>query len=456
MKHLLLFLASLFSLGLFSQNPNLVVNPSFEAYTYPAIRTWPTAVAPGQEVLPGWVTPTAGTADFYNSNLSVCDGFSIAKARTGEGRCALIMGLYVQNVGTNNYKEYIQGRFTQPLAAGQKYCVKFYVALDHASPNTTTGIGAYISPDAVRSQGKNNLNCLPQIVTHKLITYEDGWTEISGTYVANGGEEYITIGSFSDTSVVRLSDIGKAPEKNMSSQHILRSAYFYIDDVSVQVDDGKVCNCTIKQVDDRPGDYFLFLLDISGSMNKSGHLEQMKNEIKRFTQGLNENNRIALMSFSDNAKMIMPFKGPDDSLEIDSIIDHLKTRGGTNGDLAIYRVSQIVDSMHLPQRTHVIIATDGIFNVTEKTKSFADSVLTKNNTTFCVLQFGNMTNDDLEELTVITPNSTYNYVTKHNVPKILDQQLPPPLPDASQVFYTDMAVTVGTDVIDGILKDITR
>src|SRR3954467_7723355 len=109
------------------------------------------------------------------------------------------MGLYEQQLGATNYKEYIQGRFSQPLIAGQKYCVKFYVALDHASPNTTTGIGAYISPDPVRSDNKEPLPCRPQIITHQLITYENGWTEISGTYTANGGEQYITIGSFSDT-----------------------------------------------------------------------------------------------------------------------------------------------------------------------------------------------------------------------------------------------------------------
>ncbi|CAN5145839.1 hypothetical protein BH09BAC5_BH09BAC5_08340 [soil metagenome] len=435
---------------------NLVMNPSFEAYTYPVIRTWPGATEPGQSILPGWVTPTRGTADFYNSNLSVCDGYAIAKARTGEGRCAMILGLGIQNLGSSNYKEYVQGKFMTPLDSGKKYCVKFYVALDHASPYTTTGIGAYISNDAIRSQFKEPLPQTPQIISHQLITSENGWTEISGTYIAHGGEKYITIGSYSDTSVVSLAELGKTPEKEISSGHITRSAYFYIDDVSVAVDDGKICDCSIKNADDRPGDYFLFLLDISGSMNKSGKLDLMKHQIIHFTQNLNENNKIAVMAFSDNAKFLLPFMGPIDSVQIDSTINNLKPHGSTNGDYAMHRVTEIVDSMHLPQRVHVIIATDGIFNVTEKTKNYVDSLLNVNNTSFCVLQFGNVTNNDLEELTVRTPQGTYNYVNKRNIPKIMKEQLPEKMPDSSTVYYTNVGTAVGTKMVEDILKDITR
>jgi hypothetical protein len=435
---------------------NLVMNPSFEYYTYPVIRTWPGATEPGQSILPGWVTPTKGTADFYNSNLSVCDGYPIAKARTGEGRCAMILGLGSQNVGAHNYKEYVQGKFATPLEAGKKYCVKFYVTLDRASPYTTTGIGAYISNGEVRSQFKEPLPQTPQIITHRLITYEDGWTEISGTYVANGGERFITIGSFSDTSVIALSSLGKSPQREVSSGHILRSAYFYIDDVSVVADDGKICDCNVKKPDDRPGDYYLFLLDISGSMDKSGKLDLMKRQIVHFTQNLNENNRMAVMVFSDNAKFILPFMGPVDSVQIDSVVNNLKPHGVTNGNYALQRVCQTADSLHLPQRMHIIIATDGIFNITEDTKNYVDSVLNKNNTSFCVLQFGSRTNDDLEELSVRTPGGTYNYATKRNVPKIIETQLPPKMPDPSTVYYTEMSKAVGTEVLEGILKDITR
>lgn len=451
---LLLFAGIGFSVSSHAQN--LVMNPSLESYTYPVIRTWPGATEPGKSILPGWVTPTRGTADFYNSHESVCDGYPIAKARTGEGRCALILGLGTQNLGSMNYKEYIQGKFATPLEAGKKYCVKFYVTLDRASPYTTTGIGAYISNNAIMSNFKEPFPYEPQIITHKLITYEDGWTEISGTYVAQGGEKYITLGSYTDTSVVSLSSLGKAPLKSISSGHITRSAYFYFDDISVTPDDGKICDCTIKKPDDRPGDYFLFLLDISGSMEKSGKLDLMKRQLVDFTQNLNENNRIAIMAFSDNAKMLLPFMGPIDSVEIDSTILNLKSHGVTNGNFALRQVCMVVDSLHLPQRMHVIIATDGIFNITEDTKFYVDSLLNRNNTSFCVMQFGNRTNPDLEELTYRTPQGKYNYVNKRTIPKFMEEQLPPKMPDANTVLYTQMSNAVGSKLLEDILEDVTR
>jgi uncharacterized protein YegL len=435
---------------------NLVMNPSLESYTYPVIRTWPSATEAGQPVCPGWVTPTRGTADFYNSDESVCDGYPIAKARTGEGRCAMILGLGSQHAGITNYKEYIQGKFATPLEAGKKYCVKFYVALDRASNYTTTGIGAYISNNAVLSNLKEPLWHEPQIISHRLITYEDGWTEISGTYTAKGGERYITLGSYTDTSVVSLYSLGKAPLKSVSSGHITRSAYFYFDDISVTPDDGKICDCSIKKTDDRPGDYFLFLLDISGSMAKSGKLDLMKRQLVDFTQNLNENNRIAIMAFSDNAKMLLPFMGPIDSVQIDSTILNLKSHGVTNGNLALTQVCKLVDSMHLPQRMHVIIATDGVFNITEDTKNYVDSLLNINNTSFCVMQFGNRTNPDLEELTLRTPQGVYNYVNKHTIPKYMEEQLPPPMPAPNTVLYTQMDKAVGSKLLEDIIEDVTR
>jgi Mg-chelatase subunit ChlD len=445
----LLFTAFHISVPLNAQN--LVLNPSMESYTYPVIRTWPSSVEPGSTVVSGWTTPTKGTADFYNSHLSVCDGYPIAKARTGEGRCAIILGLGSQHTGVHNYKEYIQGKFATPLEAGKKYCVKFFVTLDRASLYTSTGIGAYISPQAPFSQSKERLMREPQIISHRLITYEDGWTEISGTYIAKGGERFITIGSYSDTSVVSLASLGKSPLKSVSSTHITRSAYCYIDDVSVTEDDGKICDCTIPKKEERPGDYFLFLLDISGSMEKSGNLDLMKRELVGFTQSLNENNRIAIMAFSDQAKLLLPFMSPVDSVQIDSTIMNLKSHGVTNGNYALTRVSEVVDSLHLTQRMHVIIATDGVFNVTEDTKNYVDSLLNLHNTSFCVMQFGNRTNLDLEELSVRTPRGEYNYVNKRSIPKFMEEKKPEKMPDANTVFYTKMDTAIGTKFLEEVV-----
>lgn len=447
-----------------SAQKNLVLNPSFEYNTYPAIHSWPPYTIPGAEVVPGWSTPTFGTADFFNSDLSTCDGFPVAKARTGQGRCALLVGISSQNLGANNYKEYIQGKFLEPLEAGETYSVRFYVTLDRATSYTCDGLGAYISSEQVRAESKEPLPVVPQITTGHVITSGDGWVEISGTYVAKGGEQYITIGSFSSTRVIPLSDLGKKPERLITSAHIQRGAYFYIDDVCVAKNTGPDCECLVKKkkedkVKAPTGDYFLFLLDISGSMQRSGKLNVMKQEIKRFVRSLDGHHRIGIMSFSDRADMIMPFMSPADSMIIDTLIDRLKSRGSTNGELAVHRACEIIDSLKLKRTCHLIIATDGIFNITEPTIAFADSVLNKNNTSFCVLQFGNTTNKDLLLISEKTPKSSYNYVRKKTAGKVLKYELPPEA-EKAPATTTDVEYTLprgaGGRMIEEIIEETPR
>ena len=159
------------------------------------------------------------------------------------------------------------------------------------------------------------------------------------------------------------------------------------------------------------------------------------------------------MAFSDQAKLLLPFMSPVDSVLIDSTILHLKSHGITNGNYALTRVCEVVDSLKLPQRMHVIIATDGIFNITEETKNYVDSILNLHNTSFYVMQFGNRTNADLEELSVRTPQGKYVYVNKHTVAKFMDEQKPEKMPDPNTVLYTKMDAAIGSKLLQEIIEE---
>jgi hypothetical protein len=113
--------------------------------------------------------------------------------------------------GVRNYKEYLQGELIQPLVAGKEYAVSFYVTLDCSSTQTSTGIGAYFSTERIQQNSKERLTVPPQVISHQKITWKDGWTLISGTFKAKGGEKYITLGSYSDTSIVRFTEPGSGP-----------------------------------------------------------------------------------------------------------------------------------------------------------------------------------------------------------------------------------------------------
>lgn len=421
--HVVLF-TLLFAEILYSQTGNLVNNPGFESTKEPVISTWLKENPVGTKLVDGWLTPTLATPDYYNSDKSLCDGFPVATARTGEGRGAIICGMQNQLPGVRNYKEYLQGELKAPLVAGKEYAVSFYVTLDCSSPQTSTGIGAYFSNERIQSQSKEKLEAKPQIISYEKITYPDGWTLINGTFIAKGGEKYMTIGSYSDTSTVDLASLGTRPATYISSPHIGLHVYFYIDDICVSLAEEQTCECKKKAGQQGEGEYYLFLLDASNSMNESGKLDLMKEQITRFADSIDPKNQIAIMAFNDEPTLLLPFTSASQGKQINKTIGKIKAKGTTNGDLAIKRMYEFLDSLQLPRNCHVIMATDGIFRVSTKTKAEADSVLIRTNTSFCVLQFGVVKNTDLEDIALTVENGLYTFADEANLNSILKQQMP--------------------------------
>ena len=68
---------------------------------------------------------------------------------------------------------------------------------------------------------------IPQISNpiNNLLTNDTGWTEISGIYVATGGEKYMIIGNFNDFASTTATFVG--------GPSWAYYGFYYIDDVSV-------------------------------------------------------------------------------------------------------------------------------------------------------------------------------------------------------------------------------
>lgn len=424
MKKSILLLLAFFPFLLPAQTGNLVRNGGFESSGTKVITTWLKENPVGTQLVEGWKTPTLATPDYYNSDESTCDGFPVATARTGTGRAAIICGMQVQLAGVRNYKEYLQGELTSPLVAGKEYNVSFYVALDCSSRQASTGIGAYFSNDRVTAQNKEKLGVKPQVISYQHITYEDGWTLISGKFTAKGGEQYITLGSFSDTSIIELSMLGKRPMTFISSPHIGMHVYYYMDDVCVSAADENSCDCKQTAQQKTDGEYYFFVLDASNSMNESGKLDLMKKQILKFADSIDPRNKVGVMIFNDQPTILLPFISAKEHKTIAKKIDKMKAKGTTNGDLAIKKMYNYIDSINLPGRCHVIFATDGIFRISLKTKAAADTVLIRTQTSFCVLQFGNSKNEDLADIANTVQDGLYVFANENNLTQVLAQQRP--------------------------------
>ena len=224
MRIKLLILFVFISLSGYSQN--LVLNPSFED-TLPCNQI---NNPPSLTCYP-WFMPTNGSTDYFTQNATCgVDGFvpvnmfGYQYARTGIAYCGL--GVWSRSQLIPHYREYLEGILMDTLKIGHTYCVSFYVVNANITRFFSSDIQLYFSADSAIDYTTNYvMNFTPQISNSNGIIYDTlNWTQISGTYIAGGGEKFITIGNFKDDNTIVLDSNTYANDP---------SVYFYIDDVSV-------------------------------------------------------------------------------------------------------------------------------------------------------------------------------------------------------------------------------
>ncbi len=223
-----LFILIIFFIPIFIYSQNLVPNPSFEEYTYcPDSAVSPIENAYPWEIPSGWYSP-----DYFNSCTTGMysipnNWFGYQEAFNGDAYIGLLT--YGHNTNYVNCREYIQAPLISELLPNHTYKVKFYISLADNFRYATDKIGAYFSVNPVNGDSSHSvIDSIPQVcnISGNIITDTTKWVEISGDYTAFGGEKYITIGNFSDSSNTQVIDLGQGDDW----------AYYYIDSVSVILD----------------------------------------------------------------------------------------------------------------------------------------------------------------------------------------------------------------------------
>jgi len=232
MKKLLLILSVFYTQMVISQN--LVPNPSFEIYdtcpTYAAIYSQLSYAVP-------WFSPTFGSPDYFNAcdilnNVGVpINWIGYQKARTGVAYAGFFE--FAGDWASPNCREYITVKLTDSLQAGKKYCVQFYLSLADTSTYASDDIGVYFSKDSITSDSALVLPYNPQIsnIEENYIIDKTNWVLISGEFIAQGGEQFMTIGNFKDDA---NTDTIFA---NGDTTNWLKMVYYYTDDISVTLCD---------------------------------------------------------------------------------------------------------------------------------------------------------------------------------------------------------------------------
>ena len=185
---------------------NLLQNGSFENFIDCPIQTNELAVAAP------WISRRA-SPDYYNrcavppsgpgaQSVEVPDNyFGTQEPQDGDGYAGFACGAG---------PEYVTGSLFEPLIAGACYHVEFYVSRGESFglPTNNHRFGVFFSDDL--SDDYSMSTPTPQIEISGVPTNQIDWTLVTGTFEAEGGEQYITLGNpplFSSTVYMYLDNV---------------------------------------------------------------------------------------------------------------------------------------------------------------------------------------------------------------------------------------------------------
>lgn len=239
-----LFIIILLFTSLSLKAQNIVPNGSFEDYTQ-----CPTALESiGDDQLErcvDWHKANLATSDYFNAcQTNITTGVSIPQTWSGyqfpfEGNAYTGIIIYEGDNSNAIYlSEYIQCKLTKPLKACQYYQVRFWTNLSDYSTRGTNTLGARLDKEAIKKENPFDFygfELPPHIGVSDFLVDTANWVLISGVYLAEGGEQYLTIGRFLDTNLytnfnfpyIKVNCNICYPD---SSYHF---AQYYIDSVSV-------------------------------------------------------------------------------------------------------------------------------------------------------------------------------------------------------------------------------
>jgi gliding motility-associated-like protein len=208
-----------------------------------------------------WHSPTPNTPDYYNSCGYYCNvpGTSTAYFQyVKQGQA--YTGIFLWNGTYTNDRDYIQGQLTDTLIKNRWYCAGFWVSKAETAKYAVRDIGMFISKTAVGSLAITNLPFIPQICYNspQYITDTANWVLISGSFQAQGGEKYLTIGNFKDDAHTDTLQCDTTSWKANIAYYLIDAVFLYDCSQSVQAyagEDASICGDEIAQIgsDANPG-----------------------------------------------------------------------------------------------------------------------------------------------------------------------------------------------------------
>ncbi|MCW3818214.1 von Willebrand factor type A domain-containing protein [Micromonospora sp. DR5-3] len=119
----------------------------------------------------------------------------------------------------------------------------------------------------------------------------------------------------------------------------------------------------VEDEESRPDAALTFVVDVSGSMGEPGRLDLVKDALHTLVDQLRRTDSIAIVEFSDEARVIREMTRVSDADELHDAVDSLRTRDSTNLEAGLvlgYRVAR--DGFRSGATNRVIVLSDGLAN----------------------------------------------------------------------------------------------
>ncbi|MBD3637626.1 MAG: von Willebrand factor type A domain-containing protein [Crocinitomicaceae bacterium] len=184
-----------------------------------------------------------------------------------------------------------------------------------------------------------------------------------------------------------------------------------------------------------PDNNLVFLLDVSGSMNRPNKLPLLKKSFRLLVDELDSDDKISMVVYAGAAGLVLKPTAADNSTAILEALDNLRAGGSTAGGAGIelaYKVAQ--DNFIDGGNNRVILATDGDFNIGMSSDAAMQKLIEEKRKTgifLTCLGFGTGNYKDSKmEILADKGNGNYAYIDN--------------LLEAKKVLVTEIGATLNT------------
>lgn len=195
-----------------------------------------------------WFSPTSLRADLFTKSakgteIGAPDNI-YGKEEPSDGDN--YAGIIAYSYRGKDPRTYVSRDLKEKLKKGARYCVSYKVSLADLSKYAVNNLGAFLSKNPIEVEGKKDIVLskgeeFVRIADNKVFEKRYSWETMCGEFVANGGERYITIGNFNETTDTDWKKLRKKKDFNGAQ---IPYAYYYIDEVVVKIlEEGEKCEC---------------------------------------------------------------------------------------------------------------------------------------------------------------------------------------------------------------------